>query len=74
MARFNSKKFFARYFPDMAGLPSLMTAYGFDAPQAAALEKWRSRETVPGAWLPVILGVLELEHGAPVSILPFIDR
>jgi hypothetical protein len=74
MARFNSNRFLANFFPDISGLCGLLSAYGFEAPQPATVEKWRSRDTVPGAWLPLVLGVLELERGEPVSMLPFIDQ
>lgn len=74
MAGFNSTKFLKAHFPDCATMRSLLTAYGFAPPAADTAEKWWRRGSVPGAWLPVLLGMLELEHGKPVSLLPYLDR
>jgi len=74
MASFNSTKFLKAYFPDCATMRSLLAAYGFEQPMADTAEKWWRRGSVPGAWLPLLLGVLELEHGQPVSLLPYIER
>jgi hypothetical protein len=68
MSTFNSTKFLKAYFPD------LILAYGFEQPQPSTAEKWWRRGAVPGAWLPVLLCILELEHGRPVSLLPYIER
>lgn len=73
MAGFNSTKFLKSYFPDCGSMRSLMEAYGFEQPLPEAAGKWWRRGTVPGAWLPILLGVLELEHGGPISVLPYID-
>jgi len=52
-----------------AELVSTLRHYGFAAPSEAAAEKWFSRGTIPGGWLPIVLAMLELERGeaAPVS-------
>lgn len=74
MSTFNSTKFLKAYFPDCASMRSLILAYGFEQPQPSTAEKWWRRGAVPGAWLPVLLCVLELEHGHAVSLLPYIER
>lgn len=74
MAGFNDAKFLKAHFADCATMRSLLQAYGFEPPAADTAEKWWRRRSVPGAWLPILLGVLELEHGEPVSLLPYIER
>lgn len=74
MAGFNSTKFLKANFADCATMRGMLAAYGFGQPIADTAEKWWRRGSVPGAWLPVLLGMLELEHGKPVSLLPYLDR
>ena len=74
MAEFNSTRFLQAYFANGGALRSLLAAYGFEQPLADTADKWWRRGAVPGAWLPVLLGVLELEHGSPISVLPYIER
>jgi hypothetical protein len=74
MADFNSTKFLKANFVDCVSMRGLLAAYGFHQPQPSTAEKWWRRGAVPGAWLPLLLGVLELEHGRPMSLLPYIER
>lgn len=69
---FTGTRFIADKFGCSGYVRSLVASYGFPAPTEAAVKKWMVRDSIPGEWLPVLLGVLELEHGGPVSVLPYV--
>lgn len=69
---FNGKAFLTATFPEHQNVPTLFCQYGFQPPNVAAVSKWFQRGNVPGPWLAMILALLELEQGAPVSISRFI--
>ncbi|CDZ55034.1 hypothetical protein [Neorhizobium galegae] len=48
------------------------TAANIDVPPRDTLRKWFVRGSIPGEWWPIILALLELEKGHPVSLLPYI--
>lgn len=52
----------------------LFSAYGIMSPQLNiwSIEKWFQRGRVSGQFLPLLLAVLELEHGEPVRLAKYI--
>ncbi|WP_422236968.1 hypothetical protein [Methylorubrum rhodinum] len=71
---FDTARFLREQFDNPADIPRLVSAYGFAPPSEQAVGKWVVRKQVSAAWLPIILAVIELEHGAPVSMLRYINR
>lgn len=49
-------------------------ARGFEPPSAQVVRKWRERKSIPGEHLAVLLLLLELHNGKPLSIIPFIRK
>jgi hypothetical protein len=70
--KFNVTRFLRDKFNNPAGLVAYLAAYGTVVPAQNA-EKWFYRQSVPSAWLPIILAHVELEEGAPVSLSPYME-
>jgi len=51
---------------------ALFRSYGLEAPQEHAVQKWYQRGNIPGNWLALILGLLEIERGVAVSLIKYI--
>lgn len=71
---FAATRFMAERFQHPENLRRLVASYGFEAPNTAAVEKWGKRGSIPASWLVIMLGVLEMEHGTPISVLPYLQR
>lgn len=71
---FDVKRFLTENFRDPDGLVGAFNAYRLAIPPKDTVRKWFSRETVPSEWLPMIIAVLELENGKPVSLTPYIGE
>jgi hypothetical protein len=57
---------------DPDAIIGMANAANIDVPPRDTLRKWFARGSIPGEWWPVILALLELERGRPVSLLPYI--
>lgn len=71
---FNFPRFMQDWFKNPAGLFAFMQSYGVRRVTAAAVAKWFQRQQIPAEWLPLILGLLELEQGRPVSMADYLGR
>lgn len=65
---FEATKFLRDNFRNSEELVAFLHAYGVRKLTISAVEKWFLRGSVPGAWLPILLVLLELEHGVPTSL------
>lgn len=70
---FNGSQFLTETVGDTRGVLALFAAYGVKAPAQSAVEKWFQRGNTPSKWLAVMLGLLELERGQPVSVCKFLN-
>lgn len=68
---FDAAAFMKTYFSGPGQIYGLLVAYGL-TPKEDTVGKWWQRKSVPTEWFAVILGVLELENGAPVRLVPFL--
>jgi hypothetical protein len=66
-------RFLDERFQTPRGLLAFLSAYNAPLPNAAAVEKWFQRKTVPSEWFAVLLAYLELEEGCPLSITAFLE-
>lgn len=68
----------AAFLKDQFRTPPEMLAmfrdYGVPAPRDGTVSQWFQRGSVSSAWFPVLLAVLELHTGAPVSIVQYIKE
>lgn len=68
---FDGKKFLVENFHTAQHAQTVLSQYGFSV-TLAAVEKWWSRESVPGTWLPVLIAIKEIETGQPVSVVKYL--
>lgn len=71
---FCARRFLTDNFRDPHGLVGTFNSYKMDIPPQDTVRKWFERGTIPSEWLPMIVIVLELECGEPVSLVPYMER
>jgi hypothetical protein len=69
---FDARRFLADKFKTPGGVVAFVTAYGRTPPSLHAVEKWWQRNSLPADWLAILLSLLEIETGAPTSIVGYI--
>lgn len=69
---FDSHAFLKDHFGSPPGVRRMLKAYGLPVPSYAAAQKWFGRGVTPGAWLPVLVAVRELETGEPVTLAKYL--
>lgn len=69
---FDALRFLEEKFHSPQRLMQFFRVYGVSAPEPEAVKKWFQREQIPSTWLPVLLTLLELDDGAPVSLAPYL--
>lgn len=69
---FEARQFLKEQFANPQKVLSLFAFYGLSAPTLSAVEKWFSRGSIPGDAFPVLIAILELERGAPVSVTKYL--
>lgn len=71
---FQARKFIEDEFQGPEHMRNILVAYGFPALSKEGILKAVRRDSLSGKWLALLLGVLELERGSPVSILRYVKR
>jgi hypothetical protein len=69
---FRTKQFLVDHFQTVQGVVSFLGAYDAPLPNAAAVQKWFERGSIPSDWLPLLLCYLEIENGTPVSLRGYV--
>jgi hypothetical protein len=69
---FDTARFLKDKFRDPHGVVGFMTTYGVAPPPTDTVRKWFARDTVPADWLPVLLVLIEIDTGAPVSLAEYL--
>lgn len=69
---FHTSLFLREMFGNVQGLVSFLRAYDAPVPEAAAVAKWFSRQSIPSDWLPILLVYLEMDRGTPVSLVSYV--
>lgn len=67
---FDANLFLTQEFGLAQNVRDLFSTYGVKPPESEAVRKWYVRG-IPGAWLPQLMSLLELDRGAPVSLAPY---
>lgn len=70
---FDSKKFLREHFKSPSELVAFVRLYRTSAPREAAVDKWFRRGSIPSDWLPVLLALLEIDRGGPVSLIAYLE-
>ena len=70
---FDTIRFLKDHFHTPPELSSMFRAYGIEPPRDGTVSQWFNRKSVPAPWFPVLLAVLELHRGAPVSVADYLE-
>lgn len=68
---FDTRKFLRAHWADATQLHDWIKLYEPEPPKRPAVGKWFERQSIPSDWLATILVLLEIERGAPVSLIPY---
>lgn len=69
---FNTEQFMEDNLVNADALVGLANHLNVNVPAKDTLRKWFERGTIPGEWWPVVLAMLELESGSPVSVVAYL--
>lgn len=69
---FQTKKFLVDSFGDVDKELAFMASYGIADISRQGLYKQWSRESIPSDLFPLLVALLEIEHGAPVSLVKWL--
>jgi hypothetical protein len=69
---FNTRQFIDEQFKGRNGVCPMLRAYGVICPAQTVVDKWYYRESIPTDWFALLLVVLELDHGAPMSLSKYV--
>ena len=72
--RFDTLMFLTAEVGSVQGVLTLFRVYGLEPPNTSAVEKWFQRGAIPGGWLAMILSILEVDRGKPVSVSKYIKK
>lgn len=70
---FSARNFLHDRFKNPPGVVAFVAAYRVTPPTLSATEKWFQRGVIPGDWLPVLLALIEVENGGPVSMAEYVE-
>ena len=70
--KFQSKKFLEHHFGDSEKLLAFLAAYGHSVKPMTAYN-WFRRDTIPTKWSFLLLALLEIEQGKPVSLRDYLS-
>lgn len=70
---FKFKQFLLAHWRNADMLERFLVAYGITDMKRSSIYKWYLRETIPAEWFAILLCLLELEKGKPVSLRDYFD-
>jgi hypothetical protein len=68
---FDSIAFLDDHWPDLDRLLRFMRSYNC-ALLRQAIQKWHLRGSIPAQWFAIMLALMEIESGRPVSLVKYI--
>lgn len=71
---FDCLRFMNDQFGNADAVIGLANHFNVDVPTKDTLRKWFERGSIPSDWWPIVLALLEMERGEPVSVLSYIAR
>lgn len=70
---FDFGRFLRENFSTPTEMLAFLRAYNAPVPSTFTVQKWFQRDTVPSDWFPILLAYLELDRGAPVRLMPYMN-
>lgn len=71
--RFDARRFISDNLGPASNVVSFVEAFGFEPPTQEAVFKWSLRGQISAEWLPILLVLIELDHGQPVSLTRYVN-
>lgn len=71
---FDYRGFLEKVFTNPPGLRAFVSAFGVSPPPQGTVEKWFQRDTVSAPWFAVLLVLIELDRGRPISLAPYFQE
>lgn len=71
---FDCLRFLDDHFGNADAVIGLANQFNVDVPAKDTLRKWFERGSIPADWWPVVLALLEMEGGKPISVLGYLGR
>lgn len=71
---FDTLSFLRDQFRSPPEMLAMFRDYGVQPPRDGTVSQWFHRGSVPSAWFPILLAVLELHRGHPVSIVEYVKE
>lgn len=71
---FRARQFLIDHFQTPQNAIVRLESYGMPAPQLEAARKWFQRNSIPSDYLPLLLAVVEMERGRPVSVVGYMTQ
>lgn len=68
---FAAANFLTDHFGDTDGVLGLVGKHWHEVPRRETVRKWFRRASVASEWWPILLFVLEINNGEPVSLAPY---
>lgn len=69
---FDATAFLKAELQTVRGVLTLFQQFEMTPPAIATVEKWFQRGRIPGEWLALMLFMLEMRKGKPLSIKPYV--
>lgn len=70
---FNRDMFLSDMDLDVDAIIALAGRAGVEVPERDTVRKWFERASIPGHWWPVLIALVELDRGQPISLLPYVS-
>jgi hypothetical protein len=70
---FNFKAFLLEHWRNAEMLHRFLVIYGINDLKRDSIYKWFLRGTIPAEWFAVLIALLELEKGKPVSVAGYLN-
>lgn len=74
MFAFDTRSFLTEHFGTARSLTAFVRAYGFDAPNDAAVDKWFQRGSVPSDWFALLVTLLSMDRPEGAKLSRFLRR
>jgi len=69
---FDTYKFLTDNWPNADELLKFAHNYGCSHLKRQTAYKWFERKSVPSDWLPILLALMELDQGKPISLAKYL--
>jgi hypothetical protein len=70
---FNRAAFLSAFDVTPDSIADMADRANVEVPARETIRKWFIRASIPGEWWPVLIALVELDKGRPISLLPYVE-